>query len=465
MKNKHIQMSNLLLTLSLLFNVIFMFGFYFANTYIMFYVELCLLICILIRVFIKKNYLIFLFIATFVFFQMARLFLDFFGFIEDKWYRDYVGGLFDIDIQKHILLCFYLVLYAIFLSTYITLKGNRLEKKSRYFCENNVNTSVSFVFCIIFFVPAVIKNLLAIKYVQTYGYYAYNASFSPPYILSVLSGMSYVYIYIYMTITKKLNKLFIILYIVNFVTSLLIGARKDFVLYMLLLLFYIWNTKKTFSFKSIKKIIIPVLGVSLILLYVSFARMESKMSIFKFNPFLFILDQQGVSIVVPGYTKVYEDEIPNKGIGYLFPYQIRMVTNLTGDTIDSSERKKDALEGVFLAKFLSYKVLGGRYVEGEGMGGSFISEIYYCFSYIGVFIVSFLLGLFMRYCEDAKKHTLRYICILSCVFSLFYISRSGLFDIYTQITSLKFWFAIFIYILVNELFRFNLRDRNGGVLS
>ena len=126
MKNEHVQMSNVLLTFSLLFNAVFMFGFYFSNTYIMFYVELCLLICILIRVFIKKNYLIFLFIATFVFFQMARLFLDFFGFIEEKWYRDYVGGLFDIDIQKHILLCFYLVLYAIFLGSFSTSSSSRI---------------------------------------------------------------------------------------------------------------------------------------------------------------------------------------------------------------------------------------------------------------------------------------------------------------------------------------------------
>lgn len=456
MKNEHAQISNVLLTFSLLFNAIFMFGFYFSNTYIMFYVELCLLICILIRVFIKKNYLIFLFIATFVFFQMARLFLDFFGFIEEKWYRDYVGGLFDIDIQKHILLCFYLVLYAIFLSTYIPLKDNRIEKNSRYFSGNKINIGISLFLCITFFIPSIMKNFLAIKYVQAHGYLAYNANFSPPYILSVLSGMSYVYIFIYLTITNKLNKLFIFLYIVNFVTSLLIGARKDFILYMLLLLFYIWNTKKTFSFKSIKKIIIPVLGVGLILLYVSFSRMESKVSIFKFNPFLFLLDQQGVSVVVPGYTKLYEDEIPNKNIAYLFPYQIRMVTNLTGDTIDSSDRKKDALEGFFLAKFLSYKALGGRYIDGEGMGGSFISEIYYCFSYVGVFIVSFLLGLFMKCCEKTKRHSLWYICILSCVYSLFYIPRSGLFDLYTQITSFKFWFAILVYVCLNELVRQNL---------
>ncbi len=444
-----------------LFSIPFFIGYFIENSGIMIF-SLCLLLLVLLcKIFINKNFLCFLFLCIFVFFQMTRLILDFLNLSDLKWYRGYVGDYFDISVQKHILLCFYLVLQGLLLSLYTKVKNKNISLNSRYFLNDRLNIQISLVLSIFFLIPAVVQNLLAVKFVLTNGYFAYYKSFSPPYILSVFSGMSYVFIYIYMSISHKLSKVFLFFYIINFITSLLIGSRKDFVLYLLLMVFYFWNTRNNFSFKMIKKFFLPVVLLFSLLFFWGFAREGaiSTISKYKINPLVLFLDTQGTSVVVPGYSKLYEDEIPNKGIAYLFPNQIRMVTNLLGTTIDKSDRKRDALEGFYISKFISYKVLGDRFVVGEGLGGSFITDIYYCFSYGGVFFFSFLVGIFMKYCEKSRKNNLRYVIILSCVYNLLYIPRSQAFDIIIQITSIKFWVAILFYVFINELLR-SIKRRN-----
>lgn len=438
--------------------VLFFMGYYIGNNTIMFFTECFLIIALLCKIFLKKSFLIFLFVIIFIFFQMSRLFLDFFNLSELEWNRGYIGDYFDENIQKHVLFCFFLVLQGLYFSLYSKNNITKKRLNSKYFSCDDINIKISFYFCIIFLIPAIIQNLLAVKFVLSNGYFAYYKSFSPPYFLTVFSGMSYVFVFIYLCVTNKLSKIFLIFYTVNFVTSLLIGSRKDFVLYLLLLLFYLWNTKKTFSFSSLKKIILPVVLLFSLLFYVGFARegAVSSISKYKVNPLVLFFDTQGVSVVVPGYSKLYENDIPDKGIAYLFPNQIRMVTNLLGTTIDKSDRKRDALDGFYISKFISYKVLGDRFIVGEGLGGSFITDIYYCFSYIGIFVFSFIIGVFMRYCEKSNKNNLKYILVLSCVYNLLYIPRSQAFDIFIQITSVKFWIAILFYVFVNEILRINV---------
>lgn len=449
----------LLFSLDSISILIFSIGYVLGNNDVMFFAECLLLFLLLFKIFINKSFLIFLFVCIFIFFQMSRLFLDFFNLSDLEWYRGYVGDYFDAEIQKHVLLCFFLVFQGLYLALFSKIKQVDKIPNSKYLSSTKINIKISYFLCIIFLIPSIAQNILAVKYVFSNGYFAYYKSFSPPYILTVLSGMSYVFIFIYLCTTKKLSKCFILLYVVNFVSSLLIGSRKDFVLYLLLLVFYFWNIKGNFSLRILKKLIIPVVLLFSLLFFVGFAREDAVNSIskFKVNPLVLFLDSQGVSVVVPSYSKMYEDDIPKKGIAYLFPNQIRMVTNLLGTTIDKSDRKKDALEGFYISKYISYRVLGDRFIVGEGLGGSFITDMYYCFSYLGVFLFSYIIGIFMRFCERARKNNIKYILILSCVYNLLYIPRSQAFDIFIQITSIKFWVAILFYILINEIIRYTLK--------
>lgn len=448
---------------SFIISALFAIGYFCDCFNLMIALEFILVTLIFCQCFLRKNYLVFLFLTIFLFFQMNRIFLDFFNLTDEKWYRGYVGDYFDNDIQKHLILCYYLVLYGLFLSLFVHIKNwKKHTRNSVYFSDSKINIQISYFLCLLFLIPSILQNLLAVKHVMTYGYFDYYKNFNPPYILTVLSGMSYVFIFCYFSVTKKIHKLFILFYIVNFTTSLLIGSRKDFVLYLLLLVFYLWNTRNSFSLKKIMKMLIPVFCLFMFLFYVGFKRQNAVKDIekYKTNPIVLFLDLQGVSIVVPGYEKKYETEIPKRGIAYLFPNQIKMITNLLGTTIDRADRKKSALEGFYISQFISYKVLGDRFVIGEGLGGCFVADIYYCFSYLGVFFYSLLLGIFMRHFEKGKKNSLSYVVVLSCVYNLLYIPRSQALDIFIQITSAKFWFSVIFFFLFIEIIKNQIPKKN-----
>ena len=110
-----------------LFSIPFFIGYFIENSGIMIF-SLCLLLLVLLcKIFINKNFLCFLFLCIFVFFQMTRLILDFLNLSDLKWYRGYVGDYFDISVQKHILLCFYLVLQGLLLSLYTKVKNKNIQ--------------------------------------------------------------------------------------------------------------------------------------------------------------------------------------------------------------------------------------------------------------------------------------------------------------------------------------------------
>lgn len=444
----------LIFIIFLLNNLLALFSYYVKEQIYFFYSLFFLVFINIFEIINRRNYLHLLFLISFIFFQMSRLILFYFGFSNLDWGRGYIGDYFNNNIKWHVLYCFYLVFLGLFLSNYIKIqRRKKIESiKNKYFKYTNHNHKVILLLCLFFLVFSILQNIFAIKHVINNGYFSYYRNFSPPYILTVFTGFSYVFIFCYLSIARKLNIIFKILYFTNLFSNLLIGSRKEFVLFLMLLLYYFWNIRGSFSVSSIIKLFLPIILLFTLLFFWGFIREKAVNDIFKYktNPFVLFVDSQGVSVVVPSYAKKYEKEIPKKGLAYLFPNQIQMIQNLFGTSIPKSERKRDALEGFYISKFISYKVLGDRFILGEGLGGSFIADIYYCFSYTGIFIFSFFLGILMKILINVKKNTISYVISLSIIFNLLYIPRSQAFEFLLQITSLKFWIAIIIYTFLND---------------
>ena len=233
-------------------------------------------------------------------------------------------------------------------------------------------------------------------------------------------------------------------------TSIITGVRSEFVLSLILLLFLYWNKKGNFSFTNLLKFIIP--GACLFVLLFFSAGFKSKdliKGIKTKDIFVYLLDSQGVSIVIPGYVKEYESDIPNKGIAYLFPKQINVFQNVTRTKF--VDRKDEAINGFYISKYISYKILGSRYEKGEGMGGAFHADLYYIFGFLGVILFSVFLGVFSKKLSNIRDGNFNYLILLSLIYWLFYIPRAQPLDILGELFSIKFWIAIFGYLVIRNL--------------
>ncbi|WP_377644195.1 O-antigen polysaccharide polymerase Wzy family protein [Oryzobacter terrae] len=107
---------------------------------------------------------------------------------------------------------------------------------------------------------------------------------------------------------------------------------------------------------------------------------------------------QSVSLEVVGYGFVYRAQVPDGhvySLGHLLDLLLRRAPGvvglgdgaLTGQTVERAETS-----GLF-AQLLSYRVLGGEYLKGRGLGSSYVAELWADGSYLGVFLGSVVLGL------------------------------------------------------------------------
>ena len=400
---------------------------------------------------VKRNYVLLLFLFTFTFFQLSRILLYFLGVSELNWNRGYVGDSFNNEVCLFILKLDYIVLTGINISFWIKRNVDKKQGFSKKeFSINGINSKIAFfLYCMTIF-ASIFQNILAYRFVQANGYVAYYKDFHPPYLIMVIAGFSKIYFYLYICVSKKISKIVLILYCINMVTSIITGVRSEFVLSLMLLLFIYWNRKRNFSFRNLLKFIIP--GICLFVLLFFSAGFKSKdliKGVKAKDIFVYFLDSQGVSLVIPGYVKEYEDDIPDKGIAYLFPKQINVFQNITKTKF--TDRKDEAINGFYISKYISYRVLGRRYENGEGMGGAFHADLYHIFGFFGVFIFSVFLGIFSIKLSDIKGGNFRYLILLSLIYWLFYIPRAQPLDILGELFSIKFWIAIFGYLSILKL--------------
>ncbi|HHX79159.1 MAG TPA: O-antigen polysaccharide polymerase Wzy [Acholeplasmataceae bacterium] len=435
---------------------------YSTNEFFIFYCIFALSIEITIISFINKNFTLLFFLFTFIFFQMSRLFLYYLGLTDLNWRRGYVGDFFDDETALHTLKSFVIVLSALFFSQFlITPKKNKVKKSSlNIFSEgNNLIIGIVSILLIFTLLVNIYKSYDVFLFIKKYGYVSYYKDYVGNKYMIILADSSYIFFYYYLALTSnkkvKLKRIILILFIIATFFVLIQGTRRFFVLNILLVLYYYLITSKKFSFRFILKLIIPVILLFVLFFMVSSVRMgrAQKNSLNLGDMLILFLEQQGVSIVVPSYGYSYQQEIPDKGLNYLIPDQINFLKNITRSKIDKSHREEQALEGNYLAQFISYKVMPSRFNKGEGMGGSFILEIYYYFGYIGLFIFSVLIGLFTVYASKTNMsgNSFLFVILLSILHYFFLMPRSYPSQSFFTITSLKFWFVFFSLFLLQTI--------------
>ena len=80
------------------------------------------------------------------------------------------------------------------------------------------------------------------------------------------------------------------------------------------------------------------------------------------------------------------------------------------------------------------------YLEGHGLGSSYLLELFADYGFIGIAVYSLILGIFLIYCIDAmKKGWFMRTLMLSLLTNLFYIPRAAATDWLVFLIQIHFW--------------------------
>lgn len=253
----------------------------------------------------------------------------------------------------------------------------------------------------------VLITLETVWFVITHGYFEYYISFESrlPYIITLIA-YSYDFLFIFFLATlpsKKEAKLPIIIYVLIGVFSLGSGQRGGFVLSILLVITYFflrndiskdgekWITKKhIFILMSILPFFMGFLFA------VSYVRTDRDVDT-SFNIILSFLYQQGVSVEVIGYGYDYDKVFP-VGRMYLLGdivdyFRHNFIAKLLFDAKSVEPQSVDhALNDYAYDAALTYFVKSHDYLNGVGLGSSYIAEAWHDLGYFGVGMVSYIYG-------------------------------------------------------------------------
>lgn len=346
-------------------------------------------------------YLVFL--VVFFVFLLGRVFLDILGqnnFAQTIWFTDYV---FNIDTQFKILQLLIVSLlfmqFAALLVLLLYYKREELPKESSWKYKRIIKKIGLYLFYFAL-IPYIISIFQQIIFVLNYGYVNLFSS-STLIVNNPLLQLSDdilkfgIYLFLACYPTKKEIKVPLIIYFILLGITLFIGRRGVVFTEILCLIVY-FSFRKDINLKF-KTLIFSGITIITLSLLVGLYRSDSRFNIMDYNIVHMLNNftfEQGGSSNVIGYTIVHEKEI-EKDFGYLvdpilYPLKSSFIANLFG--------VKPAIRGQSIAVIrdrhslshtLSYTVNPKLYLDGNGLGTSFIAEFYIVGGISGVAVMSF----------------------------------------------------------------------------
>lgn len=420
---------------------------------IRFFIFLNVLVYVRVFLNILRNYgfksVFVFFIFNFGVFLYSRVFLDFLGFVDFGWANKWNYFLFSNEVKFELLflLCF---------SFQLIYLGYKLPIKSKIKSIRVLNLPRLELYAIIIFLlscPGLIyKYFLQFKFVLANGYLSlYNGAIQSvkypfwTYGSGFLVEMSFA-VFLASMPKKRTYLIYSSIFMLLQVLDVLKGGRSKL---FLPLMFVIWFYYKFYA-KSFK-VNLPKLifyGVALILVSQALLMFrDSNNVVFELGSFssLFVIffEQQGVSLLVPGYLIHYKTEFINESLPYIL-YPLNIFDNFS---VQSIEYVRQTLS---LGSKLTYFLAPEDYLDGQGIGSSYIAELY-DLGYWGVFIGSMILGvLFNKF--DKLILSNRYIVFLSYIFfeSIAYMPRASFFPSLKVVLSASVIYLLYIILRVKN---------------
>jgi oligosaccharide repeat unit polymerase len=338
---------------------------------------------------LKLTSLYFLFLFSFGLFILSRIFLDILGLCKFEYANMFFDTYFSLETQKNLLGYILFILISVNFGALNFIKSGNNKNEILDIIQPNKSVGKIGIFLFILIFPIILaKNYIQFSFVLAHGY------------LSIFSGeMDKINYPLYMTgassifdisimlilVSKPNKKLFLIVAIFYLFVQLInsfTGGRGRFILSIL---FIIWYYYKVYDLKiKIRSIVYFLIFIILFSQTISALRSNQDISLNK-NPLYSFFYEQGTSILVLGHMVNSKDKFVNTGA----PYILAGLNFNTG-----SNTIKHLKETNSLASELTYFLSPQSYLNGYGIGSSFLGELY-DLGILGTLIITCLLGGFI----------------------------------------------------------------------
>lgn len=411
-----------------------------------------------------RIFLLFFFIAFFNF-LIGRSFLILIGLKKEYYFftiEESIAGQKIVYISLASVLIAYIILERIILRKKVIINYENLKYK--------VIKKISLVFFYITYIFLFITILATVLHVLKNGYTSIyvDTGAKVPLIIKKIGDISNYMFYIFLSTmpSRKEIKIPIFLYTISLIMTLGTGGRFDFVIGILVIFTYVFlrnriNTKEKWI--GIKKILFFIMvGMALIIMLSIYNGLRfggnlnfKQSSTYYFTKFVY---DQGVSLNINKRIFKYSNEIPKDRYYSLDSiisfYQRNITGRLLGQKYYTGASEERALKSNSLTDRLSYIVLGERYLKGEGLGSSYIAEIYLDFGYLGLVFYNIILAILLLlikyyvYNKGIFKVTLAFFLFMS----LLKIPRARADAWVLEIIDPTIWISFFIVIFFYNIY-------------
>jgi len=299
-------------------------------------------------------------------------------------------------------------------------------------------------------------------YVRDSSYIDYYVSFHTrlPFLVGKLADMCPVFFFVYLSTlpSKKESMKYIITYAVYLLLTLLTGRRYEFVGGLLVLFVYFTsrdrlqlNHNRWFGKKEIIIVFIAVFFIIVLSSIVGKTRIGAQENFSDSNIFVNFFYQQGISINVLKRTIQYQDYLAKDKL-YMFGSIITFIRKLFGFEAYYGNTIQNAQSGYSLAHSLSYVVLGNEYLNGRGMGSSYLAEVYFSFGYCGIIFVNFLYGVILNKLSLFNTRSIwKNTLILIMLHSLYLAPRSSFDGFIVDVLRVNTWSTLIIVYFISKM--------------
>ena len=311
----------------------------------------------------------------------------------------------------------------------------------------NLIRLVSFLlywFCAVFLLMYEIDKLIFMQGKEYYQYYAEFESRLPGFFASIGALAKFcLCLFLATKPSKKIAFFPLAAYLISTLPMFIIGQRNSFISAALLILCYYilrdYSDRRDGVLKnawlgkteiSIILVALPFL-LAFLSMYESIRYGKTASSVGIFESILKLLRSQGVTYNVIG-RGLDKADVLGGNTNYTFgPFIVYFTSNalsvkLFGTSVIKAQTIESALSGYNFADSISYLYLGNSFVDGAGLGSSYIMECYLDFGLIGLLVYSVVLGFLLVYAAKVfNKSVAGTFATMLCLISIFMVPRAS----------------------------------------
>lgn len=402
----------------------------------------------------RERIISFLFFLALFVFIFGRELLEIFAGIRRNDYPEYLNTMVYCELLVavvSILMGYFACNYLVEGSISLSARKRKPKKYRKYgLHQTNIRKSIALnsklleskyrnsIFAVFFLVLTVglVIRLFAFYYVYSHGYKALYTHFVdlkqnnlylllgekleliilPAFCCLIAGEMS-----------KKRQKQVLISYLIYLGLSLLSGQRFNSVIGLLLVLVYFAVNNTESLLKGFKKHRMRYSAIGITTAFSSlsvFSLVEyirgTASGIFN-NPILNFFYQQGVSILVLKKEILYSDRL-NPDVYYsLSAFYYGIIGRIFGNTVYHGNNVENALYGSSLTHALTYATDPNLYLNGGGIGGSFIAEVHHDFGFLGIYLFCLFYGALLFWLDRLGRSyigdCLRYLIVPAIIWA------------------------------------------------